>query len=307
MSESGRDRDPAFRRRRATSASTPRKPRTTAPKKEPAAEKPASAPKEPTPSKTQAPPPPAPPTASAPKPAEKPAENAPKKKSPDATSKKSKLIGIIVSLIVATILVLGGFYAVQYILKTEAMNMKGHAATMNEGHEDSAMHDAENANENSEGSEESGEEMTLMEDGEETEEASSESGNHLDADTELSEENSIETEMKEVEEKQPDETKENQEREALKTRIIRKKGQFEIPCWIIAFSANSKKPLANVNYSELEALGYDAGIYWIPKYFENGKELYKVYVGPYKSPDEAESVLPAIRNMQSDAYIMKIE
>ena len=60
-----------------------------------------------------------------------------------------------------------------------------------------------------------------------------------------------------------------------------------------------------MNYSALEALGYDAGIYWIPKYFTGGRELFKVYVGPYKTPEEAQAILPAIKKLQPDAYVMK--
>jgi cell division septation protein DedD len=93
----------------------------------------------------------------------------------------------------------------------------------------------------------------------------------------------------------------------VKAEIRRRKGDFIIPCWIVAYSANADKQQANVNFSTLEALGYDAGQYFIPKYFKDGRQLYKVYVGPFKSLAEAEGVLPKIQKMQPDAYVLKID
>jgi hypothetical protein len=93
----------------------------------------------------------------------------------------------------------------------------------------------------------------------------------------------------------------------VKAEIRRRKGDFIIPCWIVAYSANADKQTANVNFSTLEALGYDAGQYFIPKYFKDGRQLYKVYVGPYKSQAEAEVILPRIQELQPDAYVMKID
>lgn len=93
----------------------------------------------------------------------------------------------------------------------------------------------------------------------------------------------------------------------VKAEIRRRKGDFIIPCWIVAYSANADKQTANINFSTLEALGYDAGQYFIPKYFKDGRQLHKVYVGPYKSLAEAEAILPKIQKLQPDAYVLKID
>lgn len=225
-----------------------------------------------------------------------------KEKNPHRTSKKSKLLGVIVALLFLLGLIALGYSVISSIMEKESI----------EKLDDSFVDD---------GVKSTGPNSTdaILDNEEETEVTSGENpqdgaiGKDVGADvessseTDLSNENSIESEMNEAKEEFSDKSSDEQEKEAIKTKIIRKKGEFELPSWIIAFSANSKKPLANTNYSTLEALGYDAGIYWIPKYFPGGSEMYKVYVGPYKSSEEAASMLPAIKNLQPDAYIMKIE
>lgn len=332
---SGRDRDPAFRKK----ASTTRKAK---PAAKPAAKAAAeSAPKaseesakteEPksTASKTTAAAAPAaatqpassttskavekeefkPSTVEKPKPVDPKDIPPPTEKELSRTSRKSKALGILVAILFIIGLVALGYMVIQNIMEKERIENLDDSFS-NEGvdamgpNSTDVIDDGENEegassteSENAEG--DSPHEGAIGQDLEE-ENASENS------ETELSKDNSMETEMKEAKEEHADKSASTQEKEAIKSKIIRKKGEFEIPSWIIAFSANSKKPLANTNYSTLEALGYDAGIYWIPKYFPGGKEMYKVYVGPYRSLQEAESMLPAIRNLQPDAYVLKID
>ncbi len=226
-----------------------------------------------------------------------------KKDNPHKTSKKSKLLGILIAILLLVGLFAIGYMVISSIMEKEAIEKLDDSFT-NDGikstgpNSTDAINDDEESIESSEGNPEDGAIGQDVESGE----------NDLTGDeTELSNENSMESEMEEAKEEFSNKSSSEQEKEAIKTKIIRKKGEFELPSWIIAFSANSKKPLANTNYSTLEALGYDAGIYWIPKYFPGGSEMYKVYVGPYKSAREAESMLPAIKNLQPDAYVLKIE
>jgi len=226
-----------------------------------------------------------------------------KKDNPHKTSKKSKLLGILIAILLLVGLFAIGYMVISSIMEKEAIEKLDDSFT-NDGikstgpNSTDAINDDEESIESSEGNPEDGAIGQDLESGE----------NDLTGDeTELSNENSMESEMEEAKEEFSNKSSSEQEKEAIKTKIIRKKGEFELPSWIIAFSANSKKPLANTNYSTLEALGYDAGIYWIPKYFPGGSEMYKVYVGPYKSAREAESMLPAIKNLQPDAYVLKIE
>lgn len=226
-----------------------------------------------------------------------------KKHNPHKTSKKSKLLGILIAILLLVGLFAIGYMVISSIMEKEAIEKLDDSFT-NDGIKSTGPNSTDAINDNEESIE--GSEDTPQ-DGAIGQEVDSEENSENEDETELSNENSMESEMKEAEEEFSNKSSSEQEKEAIKTKIIRKKGEFELPSWIIAFSANSKKPLANTNYSTLEALGYDAGIYWIPKYFPGGSQMYKVYVGPYKSAQEAESMLPAIKNLQPDAYVLKIE
>lgn len=234
-----------------------------------------------------------------PLPKTKPAEEKKEPPHEGKTSKKRKLMGIIVAIVFIIALVILGSVIMNHISETEKKSTEGIATEMP-------------AESSEDVSESSGEETTTESDfgadfdNGETENSGAASSTN-ESKNDLSDDNSFEKELNEAKIENPKAEPATNEKSALKTKIVRKKGDFEIPCWIIAFSANSKKPIANTNYSTLEALGYDAGIYWIPKYFPSDKELYKVYVGPYKSAEDAQSMLPAIRNLQPDAYVMKIE
>jgi hypothetical protein len=226
-----------------------------------------------------------------------------KKHNPHKTSKKSKLLGILIAILLLVGLFAIGYMVISSIMEKEAIEKLDDSFT-NDGIKSTRPNSTDAINDNKESIE--GQESNSQ-DGAIGQEVESEENSENGDETELSNENSMESEMKEAKEEYSNKSSSEQEKEAIKTKIIRKKGEFEIPSWIIAFSANTKKPLANTNYSTLEALGYDAGIYWIPKYFPGGSEMYKVYVGPYKSAQEAESMLPAIKNLQPDAYVLKIE
>jgi hypothetical protein len=303
---SGRDRDPAFRKRRPASSSNVRK-------KEDTSQKSAEQSKtEDKPEKIAAPK-----ASETPKPEikeetlttpvvepqkkiEPPIDTKPSKKREEAsarTSKKSKLVGLVLAVIFLIGLGFLGYYIITSILAKE----EGDKPAV----ENTAVFEEESTDE---GEAQGG--AVSMEDTETEENSDSDKGSDNEGEamreTTLTEDNSIENEVKEEETASGTEGSEKNEKKAL-SNVIRKKGDFEIPCWIVAFSANDKKPLANMNYSALEALGYDAGIYWIPKYFPGGSEMYKVYVGPYKSPEEAQAILPQIKNLQPDAYVMKID
>ena len=230
-------------------------------------------------------------------PPEKPTDP-PSKRPPDKGSKKRKILVVFMAIIFIVGIGTIGYYMVNKILEKEN-NQNGVEA----------LSDSDKSKTEEEGEAHAGD--VTMNDKED-----SESEEDDIRETSLTEENSLDGEMNGNESESNSEdnsqnanTKENnekQEKQAL-SKVIRKKGDFEIPCWIVAFSANSDKPLANMNYSALEALGFDAGIYWIPKYFSSGKSLYKVYVGPYKTPEQAQAILPQMKNLQPDAYVMKID
>ncbi len=306
---SGRDRDPAFRKKPSTTKKTAAK------KAPPSSDKTVTnQPKtvtesDKTVSEKQTPPPVSEPKQDTFKPStvEKPKPTTPEeKKEPRVvdstkTSKKSKFLGVIVAILFMIGLVALGYVVIQSIAEKEEIKKLDNSFS-NDGVKALGPNSTSSI---SEGEDESSDEIDSPQDGAIGQEI--ETSDEENNSTELSNDNSMESEMNEAKNSHAEKSKSAQEKEAIKSKIIRKKGEFELPSWIIAFSANSKKPLANTNYSTLEALGYDAGIYWIPKYFPGGSEMYKVYVGPYKTASEAESMLPAIRNLQPDAYVLKID
>lgn len=315
MSVSGRDRDPAFRRRKTTSSKpVEKKAEESAQSSEPSSEQPkVETPATPPPAQA-APEQPAPkddlttPVTEPVKKVEPPIEtkdqkkktSEPAKEKPDSnngnTSKKSKMIGILVAIIFIIGLAFLGYYVVSHIMTNESQKTE-EAGSMedNSSSEEGEAH-AGDVDMSGEGAAPADGEMEGNEQSDEMRE------------TTLTDENSLENEMTSGESNSnSNETNSDAGEKKALSSVIKKKGDFEIPCWIVAFSANNKKPLANMNYSALEALGYDAGIYWIPKYFPTGQEMYKVYVGPYKTPEEAQAILPQIRNLQPDAYVMKID
>lgn len=228
----------------------------------------------------------------------------PSSEKPDKGSGKRKMLGILMAIVFIVGMGTIGYYMVNNIMEKEK-NRSNSEISDNKSNE----------NADDEGTAHAGD-VSM----EESENANSEEGVNENSDgemreTTLTDQNSLENEMNEssnenssdaASDNSGQENTEKQEKQAL-SKVIRKKGDFEIPCWIVAFSANNKKPLANMNYSALEALGFDAGIYWIPKYFPGGQSMYKVYVGPYKTPEEAQAILPQIKNLQPDAYVMKID
>lgn len=314
MATSGRDRDPAFRKKAAATSKPTSAPKKVVPTPNPDA-KPSTPSDAPTPTaaaserkdsltspvvEPQRKIEPALETETKDTKKTKPIPVESKKKSTENTSKKSKLVGILVAILFLIGIAALGYLVITNILgkenqennNTEMMAPSDNGESMEEGDAQADAVEEGNLDEGNDASSTTAEEE-------------SNDGENL-RETTLSEENSIEPDMESNEGSTSDETQDKNAKKALSS-AIKKKGDFEIPCWIVAFSANNKKPLANMNYSALEALGYDAGIYWIPKYFPGGNEMYKVYVGPYKSPEEAQAILPQIRNLQPDAYVMKID
>jgi predicted lipid-binding transport protein (Tim44 family) len=307
MSASGRDRDPGYRKggrpkgpARPASASQPETPKET-PNEETPSSKPEATPSEPVqPSESQETPKPAstvdtdkrtdvikehlgtPEVTTKADPGPPPPSDPPKKKKDTGGSSRGrKMIGVILALVLLVGMIAGVMFVIQNISEKEAEKANSEMGVPDAEENETSADD-------------------MAEPSESNDSSSAQTGT-------LSDENNFESELKEAHGDVDSEPSEAAERAALKSKIIRKKGDFEVPSWIIAFSANSKKPLANINYSTLEALGYDAGIYWIPKYFPDSRELYKVYVGPYGSESEANQALPAIQQIQPDAYVMKID
>jgi hypothetical protein len=79
------------------------------------------------------------------------------------------------------------------------------------------------------------------------------------------------------------------------------------PCYIISYGAFSVESTAQAEVEKLTKSRFETGYFWIPDYVGQGKELYKVYVGPFVTRADAESRLPDVKKKKSKAYIEKLE
>lgn len=73
---------------------------------------------------------------------------------------------------------------------------------------------------------------------------------------------------------------------------------------VISYSAVSKEASAKAAVKELNDKGYNAGYYWIPDQQPNGRELFKVYIGPFNSKSEAEASLDEVKGLSAGAYVL---
>ncbi len=88
-----------------------------------------------------------------------------------------------------------------------------------------------------------------------------------------------------------------------KTNEVATTGTLPRNTWYLSYSAVSLEDAAQAAANELKDLGYSkAGYYYIPDYVRNGPKLYKVYIGPYSTIEEAEKVRDEVRSLSKDAY-----
>lgn len=78
------------------------------------------------------------------------------------------------------------------------------------------------------------------------------------------------------------------------------------PCYIVSHSAFRTQKYSKIETAKLKDMGYNAGYYWIPDYRTGGNIFFKVYVGPFNSWQEAEQMLPEVKKLRADAYVMKV-
>jgi hypothetical protein len=83
--------------------------------------------------------------------------------------------------------------------------------------------------------------------------------------------------------------------------------KIETPSWIIGYASVSNNNNAIRSVKSLRDKGYSAGYFWIPDYTEGGPDLFKVYIGPFNSKAEAQNLLPTIKELVSEAYVMYLE
>jgi cell division septation protein DedD len=82
---------------------------------------------------------------------------------------------------------------------------------------------------------------------------------------------------------------------------------LSLPCYIISHSAFSNESIAKAEKKKLTSLGFKSDYYWIPDITPGGKELYKVYVGPYKNQKDADKVISSVKKIKPTAYVQQID
>lgn len=84
-------------------------------------------------------------------------------------------------------------------------------------------------------------------------------------------------------------------------------GRLATPCWVIGYAATGSKSEA-INFAkDLQNKGFETGYFWIPDYIRGGKNLYRVYVGPFQTQNEANSALKDVKRYRKDAYVAYLE
>ncbi|MCQ2608266.1 MAG: hypothetical protein MJ197_06225 [Bacteroidales bacterium] len=74
--------------------------------------------------------------------------------------------------------------------------------------------------------------------------------------------------------------------------------------WLIGFRATPDEVLAIKTVAELSYVdSLPCGYYWIDDARKDGEKLFKIYIGPFDTKEEAEKVLPSIQAKRADAHV----
>ncbi len=84
-------------------------------------------------------------------------------------------------------------------------------------------------------------------------------------------------------------------------------GTLQTPCWVIVFASVAIENNAKNAIKRLAKEGLRAGYFWTPDLIPTGAELFKVYVGPYNSKEEAKKNILLVKDMENEAFVMHIK
>jgi cell division septation protein DedD len=84
-------------------------------------------------------------------------------------------------------------------------------------------------------------------------------------------------------------------------------GKLPTPSFLVVCTAMAKETDAKAFMMKLASEGYEAGSLWIPDYEPQGKKLYRVYVGPFDTKEEAQDILPDIKTDYKFAYLLNLK
>jgi len=81
----------------------------------------------------------------------------------------------------------------------------------------------------------------------------------------------------------------------------------QMPCSVISVGAFGVEKTAKEQVELLKKNGFQASYYWIPDVIKGGKQLFKVYVGPYSSLKDAQTSLESVKKVSKDAYTEELK
>lgn len=89
--------------------------------------------------------------------------------------------------------------------------------------------------------------------------------------------------------------------------INAEKWGLTLPCYVISHSAYSTEETAKQIKSKMTQKGFKSGYFYIPDLQPGGKPLFKVFVGPFNSREDAEKILNSVKKENTVAYVAKLE
>ena len=82
---------------------------------------------------------------------------------------------------------------------------------------------------------------------------------------------------------------------------------LQLPCFVISHSAYSTEETAKQIKAKMSQKGFKTGYFYIPDLQPGGKPLFKVFVGPFNSREDAEKILASLKKDNSAAYVTRLE
>jgi cell division protein FtsN len=97
------------------------------------------------------------------------------------------------------------------------------------------------------------------------------------------------------------------EKTEVKTEPAVDKWGLKRPCFVISAGNFSTEDKAKVEKAKLVKNGFKSGYFYIPDYQSDGQPLFKVYVGPFKTRDEADKLKASVKKVQPGAFTSEVK
>lgn len=81
---------------------------------------------------------------------------------------------------------------------------------------------------------------------------------------------------------------------------------FDKETWIISYASFGSNQNALTSVRRLRDEGHAAGYYWMPDYTPGAAQLFKVYIGPFRTQAQAEAYIIEVKQTVPDAFVMTV-